>query len=93
MATGEQPALYVVPEPLEDQIRMMRRCPMGCPMVATLDQRITHQRNLVHKLLTRHGMTVDELLAIPVRKIEEQDEELQLWYHILRDCDYIDNLR
>lgn len=38
-------------------------------------------------------MTIDELLAIPLAQIEGRDEELQLWYHILRDCDYIDSLR
>jgi hypothetical protein len=62
-------------------------------MVATLDERIAKQRALVHKLLAQHGMTVDELLAIPLAQIEGRDEELQLWYHILRDCDYIDSLR
>jgi hypothetical protein len=62
-------------------------------MVATLDERIARQRELVQKLLDRHGMTIDELLAIPLKEIEGRDEELQLWYHILRDCDYIDSLR
>lgn len=92
MSTGEQPALRVVPT-LEDQIRLMRRCNIGCPMVATLDERIARQRALVQKLLERHGLTINELLAIPPKEIEGRDEELQLWYHILRDCDYIDSLR
>jgi hypothetical protein len=88
----EQPALRIVPT-LEDQIRSMRRCFFGCPMVDTLDERVARQRKLVQALLKRHGVTVNELLAIPIKKIDEHDEELQLWYHILRDCDYIDSLR
>lgn len=93
--TSELPALRVVSEStaLEERIRKLRRCDMDCPMVATLDQRIARQRALVQKLLERHGMTIDELLAIPLKDIEGEDEELQLWYHILRDCDYIDGLR
>jgi hypothetical protein len=92
MSTNEQPALYVVPT-LEDQIRAMRRCYMECPMVDTLDDRIARQRRLVQKILEYHGITIDELLALPPKEIDNQDEELQLWYHVLRDCDYIDNLR
>lgn len=92
MSTDELPALRIVPT-LEDQIRSMRRCDMRCPMVDTLDQRIARQRELVRKLLDRHGLTIDDLLAIPLKEIEERDAELQLWYHILRDCDYIDSLR
>jgi hypothetical protein len=95
MSTGEQPALRVVPEDtfLEDRIRLMRRCQIRCPMVATLDQRVARQRALVQKLLARHGLSIDELLAIPLPQLEGRDEELQLWYHVLRDCDYIDSLR
>lgn len=93
MSTGEQPALHVVPVSLEDRIRAMRRCHIGCPMVDTLDDRIKRQRALVKRLLAQHGLTIDELLAIPLTEIEGRDEELQLWYHILRDCDYIDSLR
>lgn len=81
------------PQTLEDAIRFMRRCPTRCPMVDTLDDRIRRQRALVRKILERHGLTVDELLAIPLKEISIRDEELQLWYHILRDCDYIDSLR
>lgn len=92
MSTGEQTALRMIPT-LEDQIRSMRRCSVRCPMVDTLDQRIMRQRQLVQNLLARRKMTIEELLALPLKKIEKQDEELQLWYHILRDCNYIDSLR
>jgi len=84
--------LKLVPS-LEDRVRYMRRCDIGCPMVDTLDQRLERQRELVQRVLTKHHLTVEDLLAIPPSKIDERDEELQLWYHVLRDCEYIDNLR
>ena len=92
MRTGDVPALRLVPS-LEDQIRAMRRCQIGCPMVDTLDERVARQRRLVQALLEAHGLTVDELLATPPREMEHHDKTLQLWYHILRDCEYIDSLR
>ena len=90
--TRELPALKLVPS-LEDRIRHLRRCDMECPMVDMLDQRIARQRELVQKLLTKHSLTIDTLQAMSPEDVVRQDEELQLWYHILRDCDYIDSLR
>lgn len=88
----ELPALRVVVS-LEDQIRKMRKCHAGCPMVKTLDQRIENQRKLVEKLLETHGLKVEDLLRIPLEELDRYPTAVQLCYHILRDCDYIDSLR
>jgi len=90
--TNNYPALKLV-QTLEERIKTMRNCPNRCPVVDTLDERIDRQRRLVEGLLQKFGLTVDQLMSISIRDIKTKDIELQLWYHVLRDCDYIDGLR
>jgi len=68
---------------LENCIRYLRR--NGLTMVATLDQRIDRQRELVHTLLKKHRMSVEQLLDIPYNEVEKEDAEIQLLWNILRD--------
>jgi hypothetical protein len=75
---------------LEDAIRSLRAY-KSCPMIESLDKRIARQRELVGELLKGYGVTVEELLATDVEELES--EELLLFYHLLRDADYIDSLR
>ena len=89
---AQQTQLHLVPS-LEDFIRVRRRCIAVCPMVKTLDQRIAHQRDLVDKILSKYNITIDQIRTIPIKEIGQQPIEIQLCYHILRDCDYIDSLR
>lgn len=62
-------------------------------MVDTLDERIDRQRRLVRDILKKYNLTPEELSSIPKKDMQTKDAELQLWYNILRDCDYIDGLR
>jgi len=89
---AQQTKLHLVPS-LEHLIRVRRRCIAVCPMVKTLDQRIAQQRDLVDKILSKFNITVDQIKAVSLKDIGQQPIEIQLCYHILRDCDYIDSLR
>lgn len=93
--TGEFPAtqLKAVPS-LEDKIRFLRRCPERCPMIETLDQRMTKQRELVEQVLKARGLDVEQLRRLTREEAEGLDDhELRLCWHVLRDIDYIDSLR
>ena len=91
--------MYIQPIPLrnppllEEQIRILRRCPVGCPMVKTLDQRVMNQRDLVEQILKQHNLTIQQIRQLLLTEINQYPIEIQLCYHILRDCDYIDSLR
>ena len=85
--------LHPVPNVLEYVIRYRRRCVVGCPMVKTLDQRIENQRKLVSALLKQRGLTIDEIEQIAPQELDKYDALVQLCYHVLRDCEYIDGLR
>ncbi|KPJ58559.1 MAG: hypothetical protein AMJ46_14015 [Latescibacteria bacterium DG_63] len=86
------PALQLVPS-LEDVIRERRHCKFGCPMVDALDQRIERQRRMALKIIQKRGLDPEELTQMPPDEVKFLDEELQLCYNVLRDCDYIDSLR
>ena len=90
--THDYPALQLVPT-LEERVVQMRNCISRCPVIASLDDRIKRQRELVTQLLEKYNLTPEQLIHISIKEITEKDAELQLWYHILRDCDYIDSLR
>jgi len=63
---------------------------MDCSMVKTLDQRMAERRRQIQDILEGKDFTVEELMAA---EEEELDEELLLVRDILRDWNYIDNLR
>lgn len=78
---------------LEQVIIHMRRHPARWVMVDTLDQRINRQRDLVEKILQERNLSINDLLSLSLSEISSEDLQLQLCYHVLRDCGYIDNLR
>jgi hypothetical protein len=92
MRSNEFPILRSTPKSdLENRIKYLRRCVHECPMVATLDERLMLQRELVAKILKDRDIDLDEFSERPLEMII--DPELILLWHILKDADYIDSLK
>jgi|WetSurSiteA1Bulk_404760.scaffolds.fasta_scaffold59861_3 hypothetical protein len=89
-----EPEGCVAEEPsLDDQICYLRwRYP---EMIECLDDRLKRQQDFVERILKDYGWTAEALKKIHPDEAEAvlEEEILLLCYHILRDIEYVDNLR
>jgi hypothetical protein len=76
---------------LEDVIGSLRwRHPY---MTECLDERLQRQLALIEQLLAQKGWTAERLSALSKDEAGDLPEDLQLYFYILRDIEYIQSLR